>query len=566
MNNNVYFASPAPLIESGEGWGDFIDPREFMYDDPSFGYGGSGSLCAMPSRPDDRDDGKFLPYYQHEMDLAMIRGISRSVVAISPNGKGMIDTLANYVIGKGFTFTVVPEEDQEPPDAILKDVQAVLKETLEKNKFTNNLDREIFLRGIEDGESINPIEQGKDGLAEILQIEPDDLSEPRNAGSMSDYAWETMGIHPAGVPSWSFGVFTDRRRPDMPLAYHVCFGCGGMDYEIYPANRLEHYRRNVSRRAKRGVGDFYQVWRNLLKSLNLTDATVSGETVREKIAYIQQLPKGTTGQQAAGLVTDQANGLRRIPAKGGGFQQVRTRRIQNGSIETIPNGMEMKDGPGTNRTDFPINLGSFVLRNAGVRWSMPEYMANGDASNANLASSMTAESPFVKACEAEQETCAEVFVCLLWKCIGVAIQSGALKTGGLKIEDLKKLIRIKADPPAVATRDMLKLAQTHAIQIDKGLLSKETAITEEGHDPKEELPRIEEERQEAQERQQQQMDMFAQQGLGPDGKPPQKPGDNPPDNNEPSPAMKGALQGAMESVATTAEAKAILESLTRDYP
>jgi len=574
MSNNIWYASPVlPLQEStGEAWGDWIDPRQQMWDTPDFGF--APGYFAQPSRIEDRADGNFLPYYQTEQELAQMRGVSRAVVASGPVAIGVVNTLKNYVVGKGFTFCIQPKENQEPPEELVDLVQSVLSDLMEMNNFVNDLDKEIYGRAIEDGESVVTVERGEAGIAQFLIHEPDALTGPISPQVIDDYAYQQFGITAAGIPSFSYGVHTDRRRPDLPLGYHIVWGSGGQDWDYYPAFRVEHFKRNVSRNAKRGVSDYYQVWPWLLRSDKLHKNTIEGESVRQAIAYVQQFPTGTQktqAQAASGMVTD---GTRTVQGPSGpGI--IKTRKHVPGSVVGLSPGLEYKDGPGSgssSKAEGAILIGNGILRMSGVRWSMPEYMITGDASNANLASSLTAESPFVKACEAEQEALAEQFECLLWKGLRYGFEFGLFNKFGLKWEEIRKLLKIKVDPPSVATRDMLKLAQTHEIQLRNKTICRETAISEEGHDPKEEMPRIEEEAQEAQERALQ----FQQQGLGPDGKPlPVQskppaglltgPNDGEDDSEDKGDPVPDSLKKTMESIVSD-EIKKGISSMWESYP
>ena len=84
-----------------EDFGDVVDRREYLGDDPDFGF----PLLNPFSVLSDRQEGKFWPVYQSEQDLARIRGRARNLVTLTPTHTGVLDALANYVLGSGFTFT-----------------------------------------------------------------------------------------------------------------------------------------------------------------------------------------------------------------------------------------------------------------------------------------------------------------------------------------------------------------------------------------------------------------------------------------------------------------------------
>src|SRR5882762_1730303 len=98
-------ASPRPCTQGHErlveDFGDVVDRREYLTDDPTFGF----PLLNPFSVLSDRQEGKFWPVYQSEQDLARIRGRAHNLVTLTPTHTGVLDALANYVLGPGFTFT-----------------------------------------------------------------------------------------------------------------------------------------------------------------------------------------------------------------------------------------------------------------------------------------------------------------------------------------------------------------------------------------------------------------------------------------------------------------------------
>ncbi len=137
---------------------------------------------------------------------------------------------------------------------------------------------------------------------------------------------------------------------------------------------------------------------------------------------------------------------------------------------------------GSERNPNFVLVGQYVLRGIAVRWNMPEYLISADASNANYASALVAESPFVKARESDQQFYKRHFRSLLWKVVRLAWEAGRFSRMGTSWDTLRSQIEIKIDAPAVATRDSLKLAQTQEVQIGLGILSRRTAAAQAGFD------------------------------------------------------------------------------------
>ena len=512
------------LLESQ--WGDMIDPREQMFDVSDFYgtyYGGP-----TPSRIEDRMEGDYYPIYHTEQELAFTRGIAHSLVEFESRATGVLELLGNYIIGTGFKFTVQLEVEDAPSDLVWI-TQKFVDEFLDQNDFHNDLDKEIHARSREDGESLVALEQSDDCIPTIRLFEPDQLTQPRSSVSLEKYVRQEYEIDFSRPTSWKYGVHSLECRTDKVLGYHIVYGGTKGEWDYFPADRFELFKRNVPRNAKRGVSDFHWVYSEILNEAKLRRNTLTGAQVQAAIAYIRQHAPGTTQAKAGGMVTDSQTGTRQIPNGYGGTRQISTKRHAPGTVVDIPAGMEYHPGPmGAERNSSLLLPGEYILRCIGSRWQVPEYMISNDASNGNYASTLVAESPFVKAREADQEWYAKRFLSLIWKAMKMAFQSGYFDSTGLSWEALMEMIDIKCDPPEVASRDPLAIAQRQSIELQNGTLSKETAIAESGRDPDEELPKIKAEK------------------LA---------------NPQPS-ALQGALQGAMESVETSAEAKELFRHIS----
>ena len=151
----------------------------------SNGYVG-GSLLARYQRPAttiyDRSDGKFLPIYQNEFDLAVIRAMGRTLATVAPPLVGGMRNLCNYTIGEGFSFSVTREltscVSAETAKPIVNAVQREVDRILADNDFISSFDREIHDCSVIDGESLLYIRPGPRGNVRIYRREPDELRTP----------------------------------------------------------------------------------------------------------------------------------------------------------------------------------------------------------------------------------------------------------------------------------------------------------------------------------------------------------------------------------------------------
>jgi hypothetical protein len=266
------------------------------------------------------------------------------------------------------------------------------------------------------------------------------------------------------------------------LGYHAIYDGTGRDWDYVPAARMEHFKRNVPTNAKRGVSDFYPVLGDLEREAKLRRNTAEGAALQAAIAWIVETPPGSLQADVRSIGTGDVLAFYDKPiAQGVKLQNVG--RYPPGTILRPSAGLSYKPGPmGSERNSNFILVGQYVLRAIAVRWNIPEYLISADASNANYASALVAESPFVKAREADQEFYKRRFRSLLWKVVRLAWEAGRFARLDVSWETLESLLEIKIDAPAVATRDALKLAETQAVQIGLGILSPRTAAAQAGLD------------------------------------------------------------------------------------
>src|SRR6185437_5617448 len=108
------------------------------------------------------------------------------------------------------------------------------------------------------------------------------------------------------------------------------------------------------------------------------------------------------------------------------------------------------------------------LRAIAARLVMPEFMLSSDASNANYASTMVAESPAVRMFERLQAEQVEADLDVMRRVIEVAERAGRIPAEALTGVD------IQAVAPPLAVRDALKDAQVARIEYQCGILSPQT--------------------------------------------------------------------------------------------
>jgi hypothetical protein len=462
-------AAGQPLVED---FGDVVDRREYLTDDPTFGF----PLLNPFSVLSDRQEGKLWPIYQSEQDLARIRGRAHNLATLTAIPHGVLDALANYVLGPGFTFTVQPAH--EDAAGLAAAVQGTIDGFLDENAFSGALDREVHARSREDGEAFLVLHPGPGGAVRARFLECEQITQPADPRPLEDW----LGCGEEFPSCWKFGVHTPARETDRALGYHAIYDGSGLDWDYIPAARMEHFKRNVPANAKRGVSDFFPVMGDLEREAKLRRNTAEGAALQAAIAWIVEAPPGTLQADTKSVGAGDVFAFYDKPISQGVKVQ-NVGRYPPGTILRPSAGLSYKTGPmGSERNSNFILVGQYVLRAIAVRWNIPEYLISADASNANYASALVAESPFVKAREADQQFYRKHFASLMWKVVRLAWEAGRFARQGASWETLESLLEIKIDAPAVATRDALKLAQTQEVQIDLGILSRRTAAAQAGLD------------------------------------------------------------------------------------
>jgi len=457
----------ATLLEHGE----WVNPSERFFDDPTFLVGaGMYGLVA------DRTDGMQRPIIQSEADLGQIRNIARILCDKYPPAVCALKNLQNFIAGTGSDFNVKPVKGQQPSQGLVDLVQYVIDRFRKDNHFDGDLDRELERRKSRDGEWFLALYASHDGRTQLRTIEPEMIQAPRNPGEVE----RSIGWNLDKAPCcWSFGVQTDHDDIQTVYGYHLQWSSNTSDWEYLPAERVEHFKANVDRNIKRGLSDFYPVSESILDTAKALRNTIRGVSLQAAIAWIMQGAKGTTQAQMESL---------RGTAKVSEYNQstqfgARTRtqaEYKPGTTLMVPHGQQYLPGPmGSDRVPNFVTAIQAVMRLIGSRWCMPEYMISGDASNANFSSTMVAESPFVKNCEAEQGYNASRFVSLMWKAVKIAHEAGQFARHGVSFDELEQQIEITVESPRVAVRDGDKETARRRILNEAGILSSKTWASQE---------------------------------------------------------------------------------------
>ena len=175
-----------------ESFGEFINPLEYLFDDPSFTSTPFGHVINPVALRDDRADGRYRPVYETEQQLAFIRRTSHVLTEYFGSAINVMTNLNNYTISSGFDYEVKPidKATQLPDEIFVKNaVDYVLKSFFDDNDWKADLETETHNRSREDGETLLALKPNG-WRTEASIFEPDQLTQPSNPRELEDWLRE----------------------------------------------------------------------------------------------------------------------------------------------------------------------------------------------------------------------------------------------------------------------------------------------------------------------------------------------------------------------------------------
>jgi len=498
----------------------------------------------------DRDEGRYLPFYEHESDLRTIRAKSRNLATFTSIAVGAIEALQAYTIGGEWQYEAVTREGVHANSQLLALAQRVVDDALERNEFQGTLDEAIHKTAREDGEALTAVYHCGGGNVNIELIDADCLREPANGKDIDRALGATEFIGRGKPTSWTFGVHNiynpvmRRINYAHAVGYHCVFDETGREWDYLPAfpqqfasgsrlggKCLIHLKMNVPPAAKRGLSDFYPIQEVLERNYILGRNLAVGAAIQAAIAYIREHAGNTTRDGVVSQLSTALDSLSRA-ATASRTDGKTQNNFPPGTVIDTSALAKYHAGPlGELRSPVFVEICAFLSRCVGVRWLMPEYIISGDASNANYASTLVSESPFVKAREADQRRFAAHFKRILWAALKIAFDAGRFGASAATWQEFRSLVDLRVKAPPVASRDKTQVLDESTRLYDLGMISANELLTDLQREPR---PGWD--------------DKFAE---------PTRP-QLPPVGA--SPVEQAAISAALESVRSTSEARAILES------
>lgn len=409
-------------------------------------------LYAPMSTVNDRRWGHNWPFWRTSAEHARLRATARLLCGLSPIATGALCGLRAYIIGEGFSYRAAT--DQRAPEGLVGAVQAVIDEFL-VDACWRDYEQELFLRSRRDGEVFLLHEAVSKGRTGIEVVEPEQVQAP--PGEVGD------------SEDWTYGIETRGRRTHRPLRYHVVEDVATPG-EFFGPDELFHLKVNVDAKVKRGLSDFsYDTHDAIRTAGRLVDHVGQGAAIQASIAFIRQHATASPSQ-VEDFISAASDYDRYDPISG---RTEESERFHPGKILDVDKGQEYIVPPFASNVSGYVEVIQAILRAVAVRWNAPEWILSADASGTNYASSVTAESPFVKRCYQEQEVYKAFFRRTIERVIRAAAKNGRIRAYGRTwdADVVAAVVQVHVEAPSVEVRDDYRTAQVDQIYASMGVKS-----------------------------------------------------------------------------------------------
>ena len=482
------------------GW---PDQRDIFQEVGPYGFA-DGSTAGLTKR-DNRLTGEILPTAINWFQLKIIRDRCRMIARNNEYAIAAMGARRSYVVGTGFKYQVVPKKAGTVPDQFLDSMQEFLDLWVEHNNLSE-VENEAVYRLDAEGEFFVRKFFGNDGMLRTRFIEPELIRSPVDS---SDSPQDTFGIRTSPEDIRDVVGYWVIEKP-----WENTTGV------LVPADEIIHVKINSESNSKRGLPTLYAVESNLRAAEDVLASMIALAKTRAKIGMIRSVADAPAAaieelerSAADGQVTDRVTG-----------RSTNVERFAYGTILTSSDNIKYEFPSLNAGASDLIEILKVNLRAIAARFGISEIMMSADASNANYASSLTAEAPATKSFERFQSMLTGAFGTrktrpgrsLAWEALAHAARMGHFDA------KLLGMVTIQVNPPTVQARDRAAESNVHKTYLDMGVLSKASISSDIGVDPKKESEQILREQKEAQKNQPTPPGgMGAIPGQQPGGQPPQ---------------------------------------------
>jgi len=394
-----------------------------------------------------------------ELDQKTMLERARELWKSNPHARGIVRTLEKFVLGRGVRIIA---HDENPR------VQEWWDEFAHENDFERRT-REIVRRSFRDGECfLRYFVNEETGRVKLRFLEPEEIADPEGRVS--------------------YGIETDPDDIETPLRYFRARN--GRLIEIIPARFIQHIKILVDSNVKRGLSFLYVVMPLISKYEQWLNDRIVLNKIRSAVAIIRKVsaPRGELTAFSREGLTDAG----------------RRRMWKPGSIITVSEGVDYQIlSPNLQAHDVQYD-GRNILLAIASGCGLAEYMVSADASNANYASTMVAESPSVREFEDWQQFFEVEFAEIFRRVISAGIEMGALpaekevtyyETGedGVRVSRRKQVkTSLSCDVlfPPLVHRNIKEETEALRMHKEMGIVSNHTLAGKLGYDYRVELEKM----------------------------------------------------------------------------
>ena len=430
----------------------FIDPNDdFTYWYPVNSFNRSSRTSNTSGLAD--------PLLHGSFDYTRMRQRGRVLALRNEYAINIIENMINFVVGKGLAYLAVTKptlsqkkKSNDRQFNRLEVVQQVIDDFIFENDW-DELEQELVKRSIRDGEFFLMFFPQVDGTMVVRTIEPEEIFTP-----------DTL----TNDKSVSFGIKFDDIDRQLPIGYYI-------NNKFVEAGLILHRKFNVDRSIARGVSGFYAVDENLQRAEKLmrnmsrvaaVQAALIGARQFENSskAAVERMIKGKS-------VYSHTDRLKLVGNSSGSTVQREFMKWNAPTMLNMPKGQKFEFFTKAIAADSFIPVLAQELRGIASRFQFPEFMLTSDASNGNFASTMVAETPFVKSMERRQGRQTKV---------GERVVKKVLQHSGVWSLTVGRTVKINVEAPNLIIRDNRKEAQANMIKAEAGILSPQTWSQKEG--------------------------------------------------------------------------------------
>jgi len=439
-------------------------------------------LESVPNWAADNDEDEWLkltgadkePYT--EQNLQTMRQQARKL-QYTAAGRNILQTLQDFIIGRNAKIAAA---DENP------DVQAYWDEWAIANKWDMR-SKEIIKRVFRDGECF------------VRWFEP-----PMGKGVQKIRFVNPEEIKPALNGSPTFGIDTDPDDIEKVLSYHRSYTINNVSYdEDIPADEMLHIKIMADSDVKRGISFFI----GIAEYMKQYENWLKDRIILNKLRHFFNIVFKPSGNVSTSGIKDNFSDVTGKTPVGG---TAKKRRPKSGSV-LIAKGMDVEYPTLNINASDTKEDGRAIQLMIAAGCQFPEYITRGDASNANYASTMVSESPFVRMIESWQDFFGEggVFGQFFAKVIDYGVASGQLpekseKTKqtetGTKTEMIDTSRKCQVNFATLIHRDIKAETEAYQIHRQNGWASNITISEKLGYDYAKEKEQINHEEKDEQEK------------------------------------------------------------------